>query len=553
MMIKKIQSFFLLWTLVIAGILPQLALADSNKNFLLDKISTLQTRLTTLNTSTTQNLENRVYEISANYDSMISRLGYDNKSVEYLFSLGKINSNLKWDLANELSSVSREISDAILSELNALSSIRNDLNLNYSTVWENQKNQFLVKIQLIENNYNNLNSSFPWKITSLSNKFTAQLSTYENEIKQAYTSNSSILGQLKDFDGSYDNLFALYSDFENKYTQFQNSYFAYAGDLILFSWERQRHYTQLLSEQLQKTLQANLLTNSSLTSYQTELERYAQSLLENFENNLKTTINEWYGVIYSENDINSLISRYNSVKNRYYTLDGKLKANEVVAFSGALQEVTFIQEALWDINTKITTLLWTWNTSNTYENVKIRLENQMIRFYNSAYPKNREDLSNKIQEKINIISLEAKNVLLASDAIDLRLNLLNEKIKSNFDIPSLKQQIKSFRSDIAKYKLIQSDILDKKIANIEIDLWILLVWRELQKTPYVTMSSTNIEKQLALIVDNLRKKSPQTYITKLAQIVEAIDGIDISKMNRKNQHLLLVMKQYFLNTIRDSL
>jgi hypothetical protein len=41
-------------------------------------------------------------------------------------------------------------------------------------------------------------------------------------------------------------------------------------------------------------------------------------LLENFENSLILQMNDMYAVTYSDTDINSIVSKFNTAKNRYY-------------------------------------------------------------------------------------------------------------------------------------------------------------------------------------------------------------------------------------------
>jgi len=94
----------------------------------------------------------------------------------------------------------------------------------------------------------------------------------------------------------------------------------------------------------------------------------------------------------------------------------------------------------------------------------------MIRFYNENYQGYREDLLLKLKEKLNIIALEAKNVILAADTIDLRFSLLNDKISKSNDINYINEQIANFKKDVAKYSYLNNSALNLKLSNLNANL-----------------------------------------------------------------------------------
>ncbi|MDD5770011.1 MAG: hypothetical protein PHE25_03520 [Candidatus Gracilibacteria bacterium] len=544
----------ILAVLVIAISTLNLAFADINKDDLLSQISSLETKLTQLKTNSTSDLETKALSLSQSFDSSINALGYDSKTIAYLVSLGKITSNFKNDLTIELNSLNKEISDKTLIEINSLSAIKNNLNLNYTTVSDSQKATLLESINSIQSDYENLASSFSGEINTLNNKYSSSLSNYISTIKSVYNSNTGSINILNSFESKFNSLYKLNSDFEKNYTSFKDSYLSYAGELSVFSTEKQAFYVSALKKELEKIRDLNIDANKGLADYTSDINRLIDILLENFANSLKINIDNSYGVVYSSNDVNSIISRYTTLKNRYFDLDGKIKAPEVIANSqSATDEINFLNQGLSDVNLKIIDLVGTGTSSseNTLSNVKIRLENQMVNFYNSNYNGYRQDLLSKLQEKLNIISLDAKNIILASDSIDLRYSLLNDKISVSNDINFINTQISNFKQDIAKYNYLNNSIITNKLSNINNNLGIFAVKKELGLFKYNKMSQTKYDSQLAKIFALIKAKYPDNYKTKLDTVLTKIDNLlNNSKLSDKNRFMLLVVKLNILNYIK---
>ncbi|MBW7954823.1 hypothetical protein H3C61_03345 [Candidatus Gracilibacteria bacterium] len=545
--IKKGFAFSLMITLLSASF--NITFAD-NKSDLLSKITSLENNLTNLKNNSSKDLEQKALVLSNNFDSSFVSMGYDTKTIDYLVSLGKISSNFKTDLTNDVNLLNKEISDKTLTELNSLSSIKNNITLNYTTINENQKATLDNSINVINSNYTNLKDTFNLKITTLNNKYTSGLDSYKNTLKQAYDSNKSTIDSLKNFESNYNNLFSIQKDFEKNYNNFKQTYLSFAGDLTLFSEERQKYYVNLLKSILVEIRDGNLEANKSLSSYAGDINRLIDILLQNFENSLAIKINDSYGIIYSGDDMDSLLTRYNNAKNKFYDADGKLKAKEVQSSSGAIEEVKSIAIKLGDINQKILILIGTGNTSNTYENVKIRLENEMVKFYNENYPGYRDDLLARLREKLDQATLEAKNALLAGDAIDIRFDRLNDKISKSNDFKYIRGEITTFKSDIAKYKLLQNSSIDTKIFNLENNLEIFYVKKELSQYKYKKMSDKKYNDQLDKIVQKLKNAFPNTYKDKLIIVISRIDNALTKKLSDKNSFMLLVVKLHLLNNLK---
>lgn len=525
------------------------AFAD-NKSDLLSTISSLKTEISSVKTTQTTSLEDKVSVLSTWFDQVYTSLGYTASDVSYLVSLWKLTTNYKQDLINEFASLKSEISTKTTTQNDSLISIEDNIKYNYATISDNQKTTFLSSINAIDSEVKNLNSTFQTKISALNTKYTANLATFKSSVKTAFESNTTSISALKNFASKYEALYSINQEFNKNYESFKTNYLSYASELKSFWDERQAYYVEFLKAELEKIRDTNITANPSLATYKTDIDRMIDLLLENFKNSLSIKMDESYGVVFSEADINSLISKFNSVKNRYYDTDGNLKATEVLSNnSWTLEEISYLTTNLWDINSKIKNISSTG--SATLANIKVNLENEMVKYYNANYNGYREDLLLKLKEKLNIVSLEAKNVILAADTIDLRFSLLNDKISKSNDIKYINDQIATFKSDVAKYSYLNSSVLNTKVSNLNINLWLFTAQKELGFFKYNKMSQATYKTQLDKILAQLKAKYPETYKTKLLTLVDKIDNLlNNSKLNDKTRFMLLVVKLNVLNFVK---
>lgn len=528
-----------------------------NKSDLLSEVSILETQLNTLKTVSTQDLETKVSTLSKSFDEIFASLWYDLKTVDYLVSLWKISSNFKNDLILELNSLNKEISEKTSSELNSLSAVKNNIQNLYSTVTDNEKTTLDNSITGIHSNYINLADSFSGKINTLNTKYTSGLNDYKNNVRNVYNSNTGIINTLNNFSSKYNELYTLESNFQKNYSSFKDTYLAFAGELTLFSEEKQKFYIDALKKELEKIRDMNMEANKMLVNHKIDIDRFMDILLENFSNSLVLKMNDMYGIIYSDTDISSIDSRFVSAKNRYYDLDGKLKASEVLTNTWALEEINFINEKLTVINNQIVGLIWTGSNNNSLSNIKIRLENEMVKFYNANYNGYREDLLLKLKEKLNMVALESKNTILAADTVNLRYSLLQDKISKSTDLNYINTQISAFKKDVEKYSYLNSDIINKKISTMTSDLN-SLIWnkeisalkQELAQFKYNKMSQTKYNTQLVPIFSRIKSKFPDQYKAKLTLIVTKINTLlENKKLTNKNRFMLLCVKLNILNYV----
>lgn len=546
----------ILTSIVIVASIFNISYAD-NKSDLLSKITTLETNLTTLNSTLTTSAQNKVYTLSSSYDTTYKNLGYSAASVDYLVRLWKISSNFKKDIATDLNSLTSEITNKISSELTTLSTIKNNINLNYSTVSDSQKTTLETQIAAVTKDYTDINSTYTDKITALNTKYTSSLSSYQTTLASVLSANSATLKTLETFASNYDSLYTLKTTFDSNYSTFKSYYLSYSTEITAYVAEKQTYYVDYLWKDLQNLIDQNVALNSSLKDYLDDIWRYKQVLLENFWASLKENITSNYASTYSDSDITSLNTRYSTLKNRYYDSDGNLLPTAVLNnASWALSEISDLKTNYTTVNANIIDLNGTWTTYSSLDNVKIRINNAYATFYNANYTQYRDDIYVKLKEKLSLSLLETKNVLVAADSIDLRYQILSDKIEKSTDLTYINTQINTFRSDMKKYDYLNSSVLDSKINKLNYNLVKFIVEKELALFKYVklTPKTDSYNEQLTTILSTMKSNytDSKEYVTYLKSVLSKVDtALDNSKLSTKNRFVLLLIKLKLVQEINN--
>lgn len=527
------------------------AFADTtNKDALLSDISTLETNLNNLKTNRVKELETKVSDLTTKYDQMFTSLWYDAKVVSYLVSLWKVTSNFKADLVADLSTLKNEINTKANTELSSLSTIKDNVNYKYTTISNSEKTVISASINAVKTNYESLDSTIASKITQLNSKYSTNLDSYKSTLKSAFDSNQSSITTIKAFDSKYEVLYWLKTEFDAKYEIFKKIYLSSSWDLKDYSTTKQQDYVNSLKKELEKLRDWNFEANKGLKNYESDINRFIEILLENFKNSLSLSMTDSYWAIFSDDDVTSLQTRFSTLKNKLYDTDWNIKATVLLSDSWATDEVNYLTTSYTTINTSIKDLIWTDTTSTiTLNNIKVRLENQIVKFYNANYESYRQDLLEKLQEKLNLAALETKNILLASDTVDLKFSMLNDKISKSNDLTYINEQISTFKKDVEKYTLLWSDTLTKKVKKLWYNLDVFVIWKQLSNSKYskYTSLSTTYDTQVKAILVKLKSAYPDAYVKKLETIVSKIDAISTQKISTKNSFILLTIKKSILN------
>lgn len=541
--INKILTLSFLWVFL----LSTNTFAATNKETLISNITTLETKINTTKTSNISNLEDVVTTLSTNFDTAVTDLWYTSQDVEYLVSLWKISTNFKTDLITEQASIKSDLNTAISNELSTLDALKDNINYNYTTVSDSQKVSFDSQISTIDDNIDNISETYTSKIDKLKTKYTSSLTTYKSNLKSAFEWNKTNISTIASFDDSFQDLYSLVLTFQSNYDTFKIAYLSYAWELEAFSTTKQEYYINALKTELNNLKTKNIEANSNLKTYESDIDRLIDLLLENFSNSLKLDINESYWVLFSDtSDVDSILNSFTNLKNKYYDTDWLIKWTLVVSNSWTTDEIKSLKTKLTTINNSLKNLIWDDSSSTiTISNVKVRLENQMVKFYNANYDDYRQDLLTKIKEKLDVNTLEAKSVIIAADSIDLRYSLLSDKINKSNDLSYINTQIADFKDSVNIYSYLNSQTLNKKIKKINNNLDIFVINKETALAKY--KSYTNIwaayETQVSAILNKLEAKYPDTYNEKLDTLVTRIDTVLWKYVSAKSRYTLLVIKK----------
>jgi len=531
-----------------------IAFASNTTNYkdsLVNKITTLENTVTADKNTHISSLENQVLTISNSYDAIFTRLGYDTKVVEFLVSLGQLNNNFKADMLSEMNTIQKELTDGSTDILTQLASLKTNIRFNYQTVGEKDKDTFQKNIDSLQQTATNLKETAGTKTTALVTKYNNQLSGYENQVKNAYNTNSGNIGVLSTFAKKYDELYTVYSEFDRHYRVFKETYLAYSGDLTLYSQDRQKYYATRLENELKRLVQINIDSNSPLASYSGDLNRFVEILMTNFRNSLKNHVDDAYGVLSSDVDVSSLITRYQNVTNKYYDTDGKIKAREVLNSPGANGEVEYILTKFKEIHASVVDLVGS-NASNStaYENIKIRLDNTMIRFYNDQSQKYLTDITNSIKEKINLIDLEEKNALTAIGAIDFRYRAYAEKTASMKDIHQIQTEYNRFKQDMGVYLLLGNPNVENRVNQLLYAADVVVTKKHMNASKYASRDQSQFNQTAHSVTTLIKTQRPNTYRDIMKKAVDMFDILLGQPLNDIDQYTIRSVKIALLEELQ---
>lgn len=543
----------LVLTMLVFASMFSVTYAD-DKTDLLKQVSTLETNFNNLKSTKTTEFETKIYALSTKFDEVYKTLWYDLKTLNYLVSLWKISSNLKSDLLNELTTLTSELNTKVASELTDLSKLKNTITLNYtSTIPVSDKSNFLNQINNSTKAYNDLNANLTTKINGVNTKYTTSLEWYKTTLTNVFNSNKTSINTLQDFVSKYEVLFASKKSFDENYDNFKKNYLANSSEITKYLDERQLYYVDYLKKDLEKLRDSNIEANASLAKYKNDFDRYIEILLQNFSSAINKNVTQNFWLIYSSQDIDNLNTRFTSLKNKYYDIDNNLIPNWVLTNSSwALSEVNSLKKSFEEISKTIWNMNWTGVTSANLWNIKVRIDRDFSKFYNDNYNTYREDLYVKLKEKLNLSLLETKNILLASDSIDIRFQLLNDKISKNNNLDQVKTYIADFRNDMKKYDYLNSDILTAKVDKLNNNLGKFIAEKELKTFAYTKLlpKKINLDTQLDLMIKSKKENYKENSTKYFKVVLDKVDTVlETKKLSTKNRFTLLVVKLKLIETL----
>jgi len=525
--------------------------ATNYKDTLINQITTLENTVNAEKNSSISTLENQVLTLSNSYDGIFTRLGYDAKVVEFLVSLGQLSVNLKGDLLAEMNTISKEITDQSTDVLTQLASMKTNIRFNYQTVGEKDKDTFEKNINTLKNTATNITQTAQTKTNALVTKYQNQLSWYENQVKNAYNSNSGNIWVLTAFSEKYNELYTIYNEFDRHYTVFKETYLAYSGDLTLYSQDRQKYYATRLENELKKLITLNIGNNKALGNYSGDLNRFVDILMTNFKNSLRSRVDDAYGVLSSDVDVSALITRYQNLTNKYYDADWKIKAREVLNSPGSTGEVEYILTKLKEIHASVVWLVGQGNSNSTaYENIKIRLDNTMIAFYNDESKKYVADVTNNIQEKINLIDLETKNAATALASINFRYRTYLEKIAPMKDLDRVHKETTRLKQDLEIYLLINNKNIDDRVTQLLYDADKNITEKQMKLSRYASMDQARFTNTAESIVLLIKTQRPKNYLNIMKKAVDMFDTILTQPLKEVDKYTIWTVKIALLEELQ---
>lgn len=96
--------------------------------------------------------------------------------------------------------------------------------------------------------------------------------------------------------------------------------------------------------------------------------------------------------------------------------------------------------------------------------------------------------------------------MVAADSIDIRYQMLSDKIEKSNDLTYINKEINSFRTDLKKYDYLNSSILTSKINKLNYNLVTFIVQKELATFKYTKLvpKTSAYNAQLDTILSNMK-------------------------------------------------
>lgn len=534
-------------SLAIASIFTaNVSFADTNKDTIINNITN---SINSINIDRTwsgkiQILKDTVYTISNNFSSTYTSLWYDDKTVSYLVSLGKLQADYKKDLVTEFNALKNEIDAKYSKNISDLNDIKDEINLSYSSLSAEQKAIYQAKIDTINSDFAATDSYADTQTNALKNKYNSYLSTIKANLPSLVSSNKTSLDAIKNFDTNFSSLASKKENLDSNYTKFKTTYLWGISTLTDFIGTTKTKYTNLMKTQLLKMLDLNIDSNPGLADYRSDLSDYIDFLTNKFSLNLEKNVDDNYSIIYSQSKMDDINTAYSEFKAKYIDINGLVKVSSFSSDnSGALSRLSSLTSSVSDLNTKLANLTITWATN--IENVKIILENQIIEYYNWEFASNKASLLLKMKD-------ELWNIATVNDLIDTKYQTYSLAVASwatdtYFDTKT--QELKTF---LNKYADSSNSTIKNKILKISYYLDNSYLSRELENKKYKLYSYNKhkYEDAINTAIKQLDTKLQDEFVAKMEIVLSRVDNaLSNTGLSTSNKYKLLIIKQTIRNYI----
>lgn len=528
----------------------------SSKEDLLTNINLLNTELNSLRDDKTKSLSDMVKELTADYKEIYSISGNTQDAIVYLVDMWKLKLDFSKELLQEFNELSNDIITKVSEESSKLMQVRNQIEISIDWLSENEIESYWESFEEIKSNTDDIKELIEWKTIKLEKEYTDKLKDIKDSIETALKENTSSLNTLEEFKSEYEKLKSQIEKYNKNSEEFKKEYLSYSSEILSYIDDKSLEYKETLKKALDDIKDKNINVNTALSDFLNDIDRNIDFQINNFEFKISQDINETYWIIKTIYNYDVNLGVYNDIKNRYINIDSEIKASEVLSNTWALDDIKRVKSNLSSANEKLSILLEDDDSLKSLETIKSWIENELIKIYNENYEDYKNNLIDKLKEKIKIIDLENKNIVAIAEIIDIKYSLLLEKLKTLKTYEDKKTQTSSFRDYANSYKVIKSETLDKKIENINNVIDKYIIKEEIKNLKSICENDDNkkynkmdesLMSQLDMYIwEKLKKYEDEKALNKINKVLDKLEIILASQETWKTNYILLKIKSYIL-------
>jgi len=529
----------------------------SSKEDLLTNINLLNTELNSLRDDKTKSLSDMVKELTADYKEIYSISGNTQDAIVYLVDMWKLKLDFSKELLQEFNELSNDIITKVSEESSKLMQVRNQIEISIDWLSENEIESYWESFEEIKSNTDDIKELIEWKTIKLEKEYTDKLKDIKDSIETALKENTSSLNTLEEFKSEYEKLKSQIEKYNKNSEEFKKEYLSYSSEILSYIDDKSLEYKETLKKALDDIKDKNINVNTALSDFLNDIDRNIDFQINNFEFKISQDINETYWIIKTIYNYDVNLGVYNDIKNRYINIDSEIKASEVLSNTWALDDIKRVKSNLSSANEKLSILLEDDDSLKSLETIKYWIENELIKIYNENYEDYKNNLIDKLKEKIKIIDLENKNIVAIAEIIDIKYSLLLEKLKTLKTYEDKKTQTSSFRDYANSYKVIKSETLDKKIENINNVIDKYIIKEEIKNLKSICENDDNkkynkmdenLMSQLDMYIwEKLKKYEDEKALNKINKVLDKLEIILASQETWKTNYILLKIKSYLLS------
>lgn len=525
-----------------------LALA-SVKTDLTSRLSTLETKYSTLKISEQDNLKAKVTALNTEYSNIFKNLWYEDKVIEYLESLWKLNTNFKENLLEEYNTVNTFIAEETSEDTTKIASTKNTIDFD-DNITDSEQTAYSTTIDGYDARYNDLKNTIDLKISALETKYKNLITNEKSKIQWVVEQNLTWIKNLDSFLDKYNSLTTQVTEFKKLYQKFNDTYLAYSSDLTALINTKEAFYVNLLDEKLTKIKEDNIKANVTLKANEWELIVHQNKLTKDFKLSLAKYIDDEYFVLYSKKDVDRILENYDSITTKFVDSEGKIRSSEVLNDKNAFEQIESNSADLKKINDAVKEMMDESSTENTLENMKVKIENKIIGYYNDNFMTYIDDMTNKIKEKLSLFSLQNTDWVIINEILGLKYeNLYYRVLQGDYTDNRKEQEITRFLAYIKQYSALKNSMVDNKINALSLELETYIINKQLNHSKfdkYITQKSALL-KEIQGILDMFKKElSDEEYTKKMDWIIKNINTLMQTKINTKSKFTLLIVKLWII-------